>query len=65
MLGNDLAKVQDLNDITKHVLNVFWGLKPEEQPLRPEALVILKQRANLASPLAHCLPGSAILLRSC
>jgi hypothetical protein len=28
-----------LNDVTKHFLNVFWGLKPEEQPLRPEALV--------------------------
>ena len=58
VLGNDLAKVQvDLNDVTKHVLNVFWGLKPEEQPLRPEALVILKQRANLASPSTHCLPA--------
>jgi len=36
---------------------VFWGLKPEEQPLRPEALAILKQRAKLATPYSRCLPN--------
>src|SRR5580692_7859865 len=29
VLGNDMPKVQvDLNDITKHAMNVFWGLDP-------------------------------------
>jgi hypothetical protein len=59
VVGNDYAKLQvDFNDITKYLLNVFWGLKPEEEPLRPEAVAILKQRANLSSPYSHCLPAS-------
>src|SRR6202040_480719 len=49
--GPNLEKVQvDLNDLTKHALNVFWGLKPEEEPLRPEAIAILKQRSGVDSP---------------
>jgi len=56
--GNNFVQLQvDLNDLNKHALNLFWGLKPEEQPLRPEALAILKQRANLGSPYSHCLPA--------
>ena len=32
-------KVQpDMNDVTKHVINVFWDVKPTELPLRPEAV---------------------------
>ena len=43
--GADLVKVQvDLSDITKHVINVFWGIKPEDEPLRPEGASILKER---------------------
>ena len=60
VLGNDFAAVQtDLHDITKHALNVFWGLKPEEEPLRPEAAAILKQRMGspLDYPHVQCLPG--------
>ncbi len=58
VLGNDLVKVQvDLNDVTKHAMNVFWGLKPEEQPLRPEAVAILKQRRGTEGPASHCLPA--------
>jgi hypothetical protein len=59
VLGNNFAKLQvDLNDITKNVNNVFWGLKPEEQPLRPEAVAIMKQRATLGFPYSRCLPAS-------
>lgn len=37
VLGNEFAGLQiDLHDINKNTLNVFWGLKPEEEPLRPE-----------------------------
>jgi hypothetical protein len=58
VLGNNFANQQvDSNDVTKSALNVFWGLKPEEQPLRPEAVAILKQRANLGSPYSRCLPA--------
>ena len=59
VLGNNFAKLQvDSNDITKNVNNVFWGLKPEEQPLRPEAVAIMKQRATLGFPYSRCLPAS-------
>jgi len=59
VLGVDRAAVQvDLSDITKHVINVFWGIKPEEEPLRPEGASILKQRERAPAdrPMAHCLP---------
>jgi hypothetical protein len=59
MLGADLVKVQvDLSDITKHVINVFWGIKPEDEPLRPEGASILneRERAPADRPLSHCLP---------
>jgi hypothetical protein len=58
VLGNDSTTAQvDLNDVSKYAMNVFWDLKPEEQPLRLEALAILKQRAHLGHPLTHCLPA--------
>jgi hypothetical protein len=58
-LGADLVKEQiDLSDITKHAINVFWGTKPEDEPLRPEAASILQQRVRtpVDRPLTHCLP---------
>ena len=60
VLGKSFTALQiDHGVITKHVLNVFWGLKPEEEPLRPEAASILKQRREspLGSPNSRCLPG--------
>jgi hypothetical protein len=58
LLGKDPAKVQiDLNDLTKHAMNVFWGLKPEEEPLRPEAVAIMKQRVHSDSVTSRCLPA--------
>src|SRR5436309_12681822 len=45
VLGKGFTDVQpDTSFITKNVLNVFWGMKPEDVPLRPEAAAILKQR---------------------
>jgi hypothetical protein len=61
VLGPGLPQLQvDLADITKHVLNVFWGLKPEEEPLRPEGAAILKQRMSSGEDFqsAQCLPTS-------
>ena len=58
VLGKDTAQT-DFSDITKHALNVFWGLKPEDEPMRPEAAAIQKHR--MASPWeyphARCVPG--------
>jgi hypothetical protein len=49
----------DLHDITPNVLNVFWGMKPEEEPLRPEAAALVKYRLQhaLEYPHTQCLPG--------
>jgi hypothetical protein len=61
VLGNGFTGLQvDTHDITKHVLNIFWGMKPEEEPLRPEAAAILKHRMGspLEYPHTQCLPGS-------
>jgi hypothetical protein len=59
VLGKEFTSVQvDTYDINKYVLNVFWGLKPEEEPLRPEALAIYKSRHPADYPHTLCLPGS-------
>src|SRR5215472_6855794 len=35
-LGPGFAQLQvDFNDVTKHVLSVFWGVKPGEEPFTP------------------------------
>jgi hypothetical protein len=58
VLGNNFANLQvDFNDVTKDASNVFWGLKPEEQPLRPETMAIMKQHASLGTPYSRCLPN--------
>jgi hypothetical protein len=56
-----LAQIQpDYNDITKHVINVFWDMKPAEWPLRPEgaALSDARQKSGRDFQSAYCLPGS-------
>jgi hypothetical protein len=59
VLGVDLVKEQvDLGDVTKHVVNVFWGVKPGDEPLRPEGASILEHRSRTPTdrPLSQCLP---------
>ena len=61
VLGPGLPAIQpDLNDITKHVLNVLWDVPPAEQPLRPEAAAIMQQRQKSGRdfPTAYCQPSS-------
>jgi hypothetical protein len=61
VVGPGLPAIQpDLNDITKHVLNVFWDVKPTEWPLRPEAVALTEQRQKSGRdfPSAYCLPSS-------
>lgn len=61
VMGPGLLQLQvDISDITKYVLNVFWGMKPEEEPLRPEGAAILKQRQASGQDFhgAYCLPAA-------
>ena len=54
------ANQPDYNDITKHVLNVFWDVPPAEWPLRPEAAAITQERQKSGGefPTTYCRPGS-------
>jgi len=59
--GPELPLLQvDLNDITKYALNVFWGTKPGEEPLRPEGAAAFKahQASGLENQSAYCLPAA-------
>jgi hypothetical protein len=57
VLGDNIAYLQiDLNDASKYALDIFWGLKRAEQPLRPEAVERMKQLASQGPPAARCLP---------
>src|SRR6266480_3071863 len=49
----------DTHDITTNFLNVFWGMKPEEEPVRPEAAAMVNHRRQnpQESPFTQCLPG--------
>jgi hypothetical protein len=61
VMGPGLLKIQpDVNDVTKHVINVFWDVKPGEKPLRPEAAAFIEQRKNSGRDFqtAYCLPSS-------
>jgi len=57
-LGSEFTNQQvDINDVGKYYLNVFWGLKPDREPLRPEAIAVLKERASVPNPTSRCLPA--------
>jgi hypothetical protein len=61
VLGKGFTALQvDTHDINKYVLNVFWGMKPDDEPLRPEAASIFKRRQGTPHEYPHtqCLPGS-------
>jgi hypothetical protein len=61
VLGPGFPQLQpDANDVTKHVINVFWDLKPEEWPVRPEAAALTQQRQKSGRDFqsAYCLPAS-------
>jgi len=61
VMGPGLPAIQpDLNDVTKHMLNVFWDEKPTEMPLKPEAVALTEQRQKSGRdfPSAYCLPSS-------
>ena len=60
-LGPGFTQLQvDFNDINKYVLNVFWGTKLDEEPLKSEGAAILKRRLSGSEQFqgASCLPAS-------
>ncbi len=57
VLGNNFVGEQvDLNDLTKEAIDVFWGVKSENEPLQPAGAAIVKQRETMTSPSSRCLP---------
>ena len=61
VLGPGILQLQvDIADVTKNHLNVFWGLKRDEEPLRPEGAAIFRQRGTGGQEFqgAYCLPAS-------
>ena len=61
VLGPGAPKIQpDMNDVTKHVINVLWDVPASERPLRPEAVALMQERQKSGRdiPTAYCLPSS-------
>ena len=61
VMGPGLPAIQpDLNDVTKHFINVFWDEKPTELPLKPETVALTEQRQKSGRdfPTAYCMPSS-------
>lgn len=64
LLGKDFDKLDspgnELAELNKYLVDVLADFKFEEEPLRPEAAKILKERLAKGgdeSPASHCLPG--------
>ena len=52
----------DLQFISRYALNILSDFKPEDEPMRPEAAAILRQRRETSgkdSPTSHCLPAAS------
>ena len=59
-LGPGFSQLQvDFNDVTKHVINAFWGVKPGEEPFTQEGVAAFRQRQGQApGTLSDCLPAA-------
>jgi hypothetical protein len=55
-LSADSALGDNSSAFSKYVINILLDFKPEDSPLRPEFVGIVRQRAKQESPLVHCLP---------
>jgi len=59
VLGTQFLNQQvDSNDLTKFGLDIFWGLRPDEEPIQPAAAAVLMQRRTSDPPVTKCLPAS-------
>src|SRR3989442_13276340 len=57
---NQIDPEIELQRSSKYFLNVQADFKPGEEPMRPEAAALLKQRGQSQGrdvPTSHCLPG--------
>lgn len=43
-------------DLSEIHISVFFGMKPEEEPLKPEAVAVVSKRGNEYTPQARCQP---------
>jgi len=61
-LPPDFFELQiDVPHASKYVVNLLWGVKPEDDPSRPETAALLKERGENGFkdlPSSHCFPGS-------
>ena len=60
LLGNEFVSLQiDPQDFSKNVLNLFWGVKPEEEPLTPAGAAALKRHQAEPDQWPHtqCFPA--------
>jgi len=46
----------ELDTVSKYAVNILLDFKPEEAPMRPAALAVMKQRAGKDLPSSGCLP---------
>jgi hypothetical protein len=55
----DLVNVpgMELDTISKYAINILVDFKPEDSPIRPQAVEILKQRLPRDFPDTNCLPA--------
>ncbi|MGP0075934.1 MAG: hypothetical protein ACLPWF_28790 [Bryobacteraceae bacterium] len=53
-LGN--VPGMEVDTVSKYAINIFVDFKPDEAPIRPEAMEILLQRKQTDFPPTHCLP---------
>jgi hypothetical protein len=60
LFGEDVADVDvpgmEADTISKYAINILQDLKPEESPMRPEAVEILRKRRGQSLPTEGCLP---------
>jgi len=57
--GNSLGIQGDASDIGDIHRNVFYEIKREEEPLKPEAMALVSKRRDAPRPQALCLPMGA------
>jgi len=46
----------ELDTVSKYAVNILLDFKPDESPMRPEALEILRRRTQSDLPATSCLP---------
>ena len=58
VLGPGFAQLQvDFNDVTKHMINVFWGVKPGEEPFTADGAAAFRERQGQEPGGSACLPA--------